>query len=114
MSEAKQGDTRSEKGDSVEGSASDRQDELTGERTDELTLEEKLERLSEIVSLLEAQDLELDRALELFEEGVRHIREAEELLSRAELRVEELVGDGEEARTRPLDGESGGEGEEET
>lgn len=76
-----------------------------------LTLEGKLDRLSEIVSMLEAEELELDRALALFEEGVHHIRDAEELLSRAELQVEELVGDGEEANTRPFEGGEGDSGE---
>ena len=71
------------------------------------TLEERLERLEGIVASLEAEDVELDRALALFEEGVRHIREAEALLSEAELRVEELVGDGDEARTRPFDAGEG-------
>lgn len=79
-----------------------------------LTLEGMLERLSEIVSSLEAEDLELDRALELFEEGVRHIREAEKLLSKAELRVEELVGSGDQGRTRPFEGGDPGFGEEDT
>lgn len=54
-------------------------------------LEHRLRRLSEIVEVLEADDLELDRALALFEEGIGHVREAERILSEAELRVEELV-----------------------
>jgi len=76
---------------------------------EELGLEERLRRLDEIVAALEADGVELDRGLELFEEGVRHIRGAERTLARAELRVEELIGRGEEAVTRPLP-EPGGEG----
>jgi exonuclease VII small subunit len=47
--------------------------------------------------------VDLEQGLLLFEEGVRHIREAEGLLARAELRVEELVGDS-DRRLRPLEG----------
>ena len=43
----------------------------------------------------------LERALVLFEEGVEHVRAAEKILAAAELRVEELLGQGE--RMRPLD-----------
>jgi exodeoxyribonuclease VII small subunit len=76
------------------------------ERTQEdadLSLEERLRRLDEIVAALEGGDVELERGLKLFEEGVRHIREAESLLSTAEMRVEELVGDAEAATTKPLE-----------
>jgi exodeoxyribonuclease VII small subunit len=62
-------------------------------------LEGRLKRLDQIVSALEADDLELERALALFEEGVAHVRAAEKMLAEAELKVEELLqGD----RTRPL------------
>lgn len=71
------------------------------------SLEARLRRLEEIVSRLESEDLELDRALALFEEGVGHVKEAESALATAELRIEELLGDGEEAEIRPLEGEGG-------
>jgi exodeoxyribonuclease VII small subunit len=67
------------------------------------TLETRLRRLEEIVGQLETEELELDRALALFEEGVAHVREAEKTLAAAELRVEELLGEGDEVTTRPLD-----------
>jgi exodeoxyribonuclease VII small subunit len=67
-------------------------------------LEQRLRRLDEILSALEADDVELQRALELFEEGIAHVRQAEEILARAELRVEELLNaDDGSVRTRPLD-----------
>lgn len=72
--------------------------------TEDLTLEDRLRRLDEIVSSLEGGDVELERGLLLFEEGVRHIREAERLLARAELRVEELVGEAGETELRPFEG----------
>ena len=38
--------------------------------------------------------------LELFEEGIRHVREAERVLSETQLRVEELLAGG---KTKELD-----------
>lgn len=74
-------------------------------------LEKRLERLDQIARELEKGEVGLEESLALFEEGVRHVRRAQELLSRAELRVEELVGEGEDAETQPLEGpESGGSG----
>lgn len=69
----------------------------------ELGLERRLERLEEIVSALEADDVELERALSLFEEGIRHVRAAEKALAEAEMKVEELLGEGPDAETRPFD-----------
>jgi exodeoxyribonuclease VII small subunit len=54
--------------------------------------------------MLEVEELELDRALALFEEGVVHVKEAEKALAAAELRVEELLGEGDELRTEALEG----------
>ena len=51
----------------------------------------RIARLEQILSRLEREDLELDEALALFEEGVGHVREAERLLRAAELRVERLL-----------------------
>ncbi len=56
-----------------------------------MSVEERLRRLDRIVSALDSEDVELEQSLELFEEGIRHIRAAEQLLSAAELRVEELI-----------------------
>lgn len=67
------------------------------------TLEGRLRRLEEIVGQMEAEDLELDKALALFEEGIGHVKEAEAALAAAELRVEELLAEGE--GTRPLEEE---------
>jgi len=62
--------------------------------TKPLTLEGKLSRLEEILVLLEADEVELERALALFEEGVGLVREAERLLAETELKVEELLAGG--------------------
>ncbi|MBT8335975.1 MAG: exodeoxyribonuclease VII small subunit [Gemmatimonadetes bacterium] len=66
-------------------------------------LEQRLKRLESILTALEADEMDLERALALFEEGVGHVREAERILAETELRVEELLG--EDGATRPLDGE---------
>jgi exodeoxyribonuclease VII small subunit len=76
---------------------------VVSESTDSPSLEARLRRLEEIVSQLETDDLELDRALALFEEGVTHVKEAEGALAAAELRVEELLSEGE--GTRPIEEE---------
>ncbi len=62
-------------------------------------LEGRLRRLEEILALMESDDVALEQALALFEEGVAHVREAEKVLAETELRVEELLASGE---TRPL------------
>jgi exodeoxyribonuclease VII small subunit len=56
-------------------------------------LESRLEQLESIVDRLDRDDLELQEALDLFEEGVAHVRAAFSLLENSRLRVEELVTD---------------------
>lgn len=52
---------------------------------------EALERLEGIVRELERHDVDLDRALALFEQGVRELRDARALLEAAELKVRKVV-----------------------
>ena len=54
------------------------------------SLQEDLRRLEEIVSALERDDLDLDKALALFEEGVSRLREARRHLGDAEVRLRQL------------------------
>jgi len=54
------------------------------------SLEEDLGRLDVIVRALETEDVDLDRALALFEEGVERLRAARERLGEAELRLRQL------------------------
>ena len=58
---------------------------------DKIGLEQRLDRLDEIVRALEREELDLEAAMKLFEEGVGHLRAAQELLNNAELRIERLV-----------------------
>ena len=68
-------------------------------------LDQRLDRLEEIVEALDRPDVELEDAMRLFEEGVSHLRVARELLRTAELQVEELLDEGAAgARTERLEG----------
>ena len=75
----------------------------------ELTLEARLKRLEEIVTALDSDELELEKALALFEEGIGHVKGAEELLSEAELRVQELLGDEDALEVADLDAADDGD-----
>jgi exodeoxyribonuclease VII small subunit len=56
-----------------------------------MTFESRLARLEAIVGELEGDDLELARALKLFEEGVECLRVASGELAKAEAKVRTLV-----------------------
>jgi exodeoxyribonuclease VII small subunit len=58
-----------------------------------LSFARQLERLEEIVRQLEGQDLDLDVALKLFEEGVERLREARDRLTAAEAQVKQVLAD---------------------
>jgi exodeoxyribonuclease VII small subunit len=75
--------------------------------TEELSFEQSIERLSDIVEELEGGDLPLEESLRLFEEGVKLARTSQAKLDRAEKRVEELLGvdDAGKVVTRELDSE---------
>ena len=55
------------------------------------SLEWRLARLDAIVAELEREGLDLDQALSLFEEGVGHLRSAEQVIRAAELRIDRLL-----------------------
>ena len=64
----------------------------------DLPFEEALQQLEEIVSQLEAGQLPLAEALEKFEAAMRLKKRCEELLARAEAKIEELTeAEGEES-----------------
>ena len=75
-------------------------------------IDRRFERIEEIVRVLDSDSPELDEALALFEEGIGHIRRAQEVLARVELRVEELIGEGGgEVRDFEPAGDGGGDAE---
>jgi exodeoxyribonuclease VII small subunit len=55
------------------------------------SFEQSMERLSRIVEKLEQGDLPLEQSLQLFEEGVRLSRLAQERLDTAQQRIERLL-----------------------
>jgi exodeoxyribonuclease VII small subunit len=69
----------------------------------ELPFEASLERLESLVEELERGDLELERALAAFEEGVRLSRSLDRQLNRAEQHIEVLLRDGGGFATRPFE-----------
>lgn len=73
---------------------------MSDAKTEDLSLESRLARLEEILSRMESDEVELEEALKLFEEGVTHVRSAEKVLAETELRVEELLASG---QTETLD-----------
>ena len=69
-------------------------DKLDESKVESQSLEERLRRLEEILSRLEDDDVPLEEALQLFEEGVGHVRDAERVLAQTELKVQELLENG--------------------
>ena len=55
-----------------------------------MTFEESVQRLEQIVRTLEEEEPSLDRALELFEEGIARLREATAEVTKAEVSVKVL------------------------
>jgi exodeoxyribonuclease VII small subunit len=70
-----------------------------------LSFEQSLQRLEEIVHLLEEGDLGLSDAMQRYEEGVKLLRQSYELLERAERKIELLSGVDAEGNpvTQPFD-----------
>ena len=56
-----------------------------------MSFEKRLGRLEKIVQELESEQLDLERALALFEEGIVCLREATAELSQVEAKVQRLV-----------------------
>jgi exodeoxyribonuclease VII small subunit len=71
-------------------------------RAPELSFEGALERLEAIVAELESGELDLERALAAFEEGVALSRRCTSQLEDAERRIERLVGGPDGAGREPF------------
>jgi len=59
------------------------------------SLEKALSRLEEIVSEMDAESVELNRAIELFQEGMQLTKYCREQIAEAEQEVQKLVEDAE-------------------
>jgi exodeoxyribonuclease VII small subunit len=76
----------------VPGVVNNMADRTKQENPDQPNFEQSLKRLEEIVHLLEEGDLGLNDALQRYEEGVKLLRQAYDLLQRAERKIELLSG----------------------
>ncbi|UCC93815.1 MAG: exodeoxyribonuclease VII small subunit [Thermoplasmata archaeon] len=74
---------------------------------EEMSYEDSLERLEEIVGRLESGQLPLDESLRLFEEGTRLTKVCQKRLTEAELRIERLMADGDRTEEMPSSGLDG-------
>ncbi|MBW2621683.1 MAG: exodeoxyribonuclease VII small subunit [Deltaproteobacteria bacterium] len=66
---------------------------MSEENGSNLTFEKGLARLEELVHELESDDLNLDKSLELFEEGIKLTRSLNRKLDEAEKKLEVLSKD---------------------
>ena len=69
-----------------------------------MSIAQDLNRLEEIVRRLAAEEVELDAALALFEEGVARLRAARERLASAEVKVQTVLQEAGDLRLTDLDG----------
>ena len=60
--------------------------------TEGVTFEQAIARLGEIVESLEEGEQPLEESIALFEEGMTLAKSSQEILDRAERRIEELLG----------------------
>lgn len=67
----------------------------------------RLRRLEKILGRLEREELELEDALALFEQGVSELREAQKVIAQTELRVERLLQDADGVTRQVIDGATG-------
>ena len=61
---------------------------------DEINFEEAMKKLEEIANELEKNDLDLDKSVEKFEEGMELSRKCNEILTNAEKRITILINNG--------------------
>ncbi len=61
---------------------------------EELNFEESIKKLEEIAAELEKNDLDLDKAVEKFEEGMNLSKQCNDMLEKAEKKITILINDG--------------------
>lgn len=59
--------------------------------SDKISFEESLNSLEKIISVLENGDVSLDKSIELFEEGMKHIKDCKTALNTAEMKISALT-----------------------
>jgi exodeoxyribonuclease VII small subunit len=80
-------------------------EQAAGEQSTELSFEDALKRLEEIVRTLERGEAPLDQSIELYQEGDRLKRHCEARLKAAQARIEQIAfgSDGKPAGAKPFD-----------
>ena len=80
--------------------------DTSADQTGELSFEDALKRLDEIVRLLEKGEAPLDQSIELYQEGDRLKRHCEARLKAAQARIEQIAfgADGKPAGVTAFDG----------
>lgn len=56
-----------------------------------MTFEQSMQRLEQIVRIMERGDAQLDESLKLFQEGTDLVRSCEKLLNEAELQIKKVM-----------------------
>lgn len=69
---------------------------------EDMSFEDSLEKLEEIVEQLEQGDLTLDESLKTFEYGIKLVHKCNHKLSTAEQKIEELIEENSELKTKPF------------
>jgi exodeoxyribonuclease VII small subunit len=75
---------------------------MPGEEKSAVSFETGLQELEQIVKEMESADLPLERALELFEKGMRLSESCRKQLEEAETRIELLVRKGDKVQPEPF------------
>lgn len=70
-----------------------------GKEKEEINFEDAMKELEEIANKLEKNDLDLDKSVEIFEEGMKLSKKCSEILENAEKRITILINDGKDNLT---------------
>lgn len=68
-------------------------------KEENISFEEAMKKLEEIAKQLEQNDLDLDKAVEKFEEGMKLSKKCSEILENAEKKITILINDGKDNLT---------------
>jgi len=66
---------------------------------EEINFEEAMKELEEIANKLEKNELDLDKSVEIFEEGMKLSKKCSDILENAEKRITILINDGKDNLT---------------
>ena len=80
---------------------------MPGEEKPAASFENGLQELEQIVKEMESHELPLERALELFEKGMRLSEACRKQLEEAETRIEVLVRKGDKVQPEPFRSDKG-------